>query len=149
MNKLFAEDFARETDIRNAYQKAKSCSDEAGMEKARQDMQNLRDEQNARPHHYLRFYWFLMDMKERKETRLVLGRDSLPTDAIPDLVEDFKAWGITEFAFASGWTNTLEIAWAFQEAGFQMEGMIRVREANLWDDEPERTLPALLFKLKK
>ena len=83
----------------------------------------------------------------KKGNDLLDFRNLNDEDRVPEIVSELRRNGIEEFTFSSRWSSSVEVAWAFQQAGCTLSGMkvVCTDTGNVFV-KPEHS-PAFLFRV--
>lgn len=124
MMKKLEEILKKEEAIIAAYEAAKAAGDEAGVEKAKADMRVLRGTYLTGDDEEFCFVHRLMEEKRERENDFVDIHD--PVWKPEETIATLRKYGIKTFTFSSGWSSAVDTAWAFQEAGCRLVGLIEI-----------------------
>lgn len=137
MNKRIEQVYEREQAIRKAYEEAKAAKDQAGIEVARADYQQMEATVFATEDAGFGFvYRLYKQMKERGNQYIDI---SIPMYDAVGALNDLRKYGVEKFTFSSGWSSAVETAWVFQKNGCRLEGLIELNGIdNDWFGTGER-----------
>lgn len=137
MNKRIEQVYEREQAIRKAYEEAKAAKDQAGIEVARANYQQMEATVFATEDAGFGFvYRLYKQMKERGNQYIDI---SIPMYDAVGALNDLRKYGVEKFTFSSGWSSAVETAWVFQKNGCRLEGLIELNGSdNDWFGTGER-----------
>lgn len=128
-NNYFEQDYSKEQEIKQVYDKAYREKDEQVMDACRKQMRTLRQAQEAKGKTYIMVYRLYEEMKECGNDRIDLGGSiTLWDDKIPETLEALKEFGITEFTYSSTATDAINQAMIFQRLGCKLEGLVTIKK---------------------
>ena len=146
MKNNFAQEYAREEEIRAAYNTAKETGNEAGIEKAKADMRSLNEEIGAKGDAYAFVYRLYQEMKEAGNEHSDL-HDTIRDEA--KMIETLRSLGVESFTFSSGWSSAVESAWIFQENGCRLQGLIELNSPHMnWFTGTREKVHGYLFSIQ-
>lgn len=142
MNK-FETAYQEFSSIEAAFFAAEKRGDEAGMEKARADVEAFKARYEAEGEKFASIY--ASYKTSRKNGNGYLNINSYIRN-VEEFSECLKKNGITKFTFSSGWSGAIENAMELQKSGWRMTGLTEVLgEKKLWSSDRE-ILAALVFE---
>lgn len=145
MENKFEKAYQENRRIRAAYQKAKAEDDQAGMDRAREDMAGWKEQWKREPKPFGEIYMQYEDSRDNGNEILNIG-DYIRN--VGEWIEFLKENGIRKFSFSSSWSGAIQNAWELQENGCRLVGMANVRKyAGTWDPEGE-SRGALVFEIE-
>ncbi len=122
MNNNFAEDYRIYKTYEAEYDAAK---DEAGKEAARQKVQELFAQIDAKGEGYVRIYKLYESAQERGNAYIDLN-DCIWDKDVEGLIDSLRKNGIDHFTFSSTWSSAVETAWLFLQNGCTLEGLVEI-----------------------
>ena len=146
--KAFENDYAAFLEIKAAYDRAEAAKDEAGQNKARADYKVWTEGIEAKGRAYADTFRIYKDSRDNGNERFDISEPHHVRN-IPELVQNLKENGITEFTYSSTWSSAIEASWEFLQNGCEIAGMTEVFThcTKMFSDEHETT-PAYIFRLK-
>ena len=146
--KAFENDYATFEGVKADYDKAEVAKDEAGMEKARADYKVWVDSIEAKGRAYADTFRIYKDSRDNGNALIDICEPHHVRN-IPELVENLKENGVTEFTYSSTWSSAIEASWEFLHNGCEIAGMTEVYThcTKIFSDEHE-TAPAYIFRIK-
>ena len=103
----------------------KSCKDENARKKAHQEIceiiQSLISEDDVQ-----RFIWYAYKESRDNGNKYINFSNLTRKHKVNDYVRCMKKQGFTHFTMTSTWSNVVEVAWRFEEAGCELCGMTHV-----------------------
>ena len=146
MKNNFAQEYAREEAIKNAYHAAEKAGDEDGKKKARVDIRSLTEEIAAKGDDYAFVYRLYQEMMEAGNDHIDL-RDPIRDDA--KMIETLRNLGVESFTFSSGWSSAVESAWIFQRCGCRLQGLIELNSPHMnWFTGTREKVHGYLFSIQ-
>lgn len=145
MKNNFAEEYARDMAIHNAYDAARDANDEAGKEKARADHKEFDNDLMQKGNSYCRLY-DLYKLARDAGNEYIDFSDVIWDKDVPTKIESLRELGIEKFTFSSTWSSAVETAWLFLQNGCTLEGLIQINSRfNKFMSEERERIPAYLF----
>jgi hypothetical protein len=122
MKNNFAEEYAREQEIKNQYKLADSDN---GRNAARATYEKFADEMKTKGEEYERIYGLYADAKDRGNDYIDFN-ECIWEKNVPTMIESLRALGIEKFTFSSTWSSSVEVAWLFTQNGCTLEGLVEI-----------------------
>lgn len=135
----FAEEYARETEIKAQYHEAEKAGNAEGQEAARMAYHELEEQIAAKGNPYARIYRLYSEAKERGNEYIDLN-DTIWDEQVKPLIGSLREYGIEKFTFSSTWSSAVETAWLFTQNGCRLEGLVEInsRHKAFMSDEYEK-----------
>ena len=146
MKNNFAQEYAREEEIRAAYNTAKETGNEVRIEKVKAEMRRLNEEIGEKGDAYTFVYRLYKEMKEAGNEHIDL-HDTIRDEA--KMIETLRSLGVESFTFSSGWSSAVESAWIFQQNGCRLEGLIELNSIHKdWTTGEREKVHGYLFSIQ-
>ena len=147
MKNNFAEEYAKEQEIRQQYDAAEKAHDEKAMNMSREAYRAFCKQISEKGGAYAKIYGWYADAKNRKNDYIDLS-DTIWDSQVANLIASLRDCGIEKFTFSSTWSSAVETAWLFQKAGCTLAGLIEINSQHkaFMSDEYEKA-HGYLFKL--
>ena len=146
--KDFEKDYAAYEELKAAYDKAAETKDEAGQQAARDGYKAWAEGVEAKGKDYAQTFRIYKDARDNGNSRLDISEPH-ETRNIPELIANFRKYGVTEFTFSSGWSSAVEAGWEFLQNGCELAGMVEVFTSyTAFMSEEHEKKPAYLFRVK-
>lgn len=148
MNRLFAENYAKDQEIEARYDNAELKNDSVATEQARTDHFALEADIQAQGKPFELLYSLYAAAMKVGNEYIDLSELHEYRDA-KELIDSFREYGVEAFTFSSGWSNATGSAWAFLQNGCTLAGMVEINGQHkaFGSDEYEKR-PAFLFRVQ-
>lgn len=129
MKNNFAEEYAKEQEIRQQYNAAEGAHDEKAMDMSREAYRAFCKQISEKGDAYAKIYGWYADAKNRKNNYIDLS-DTIWDNQVADLIASLRDCGIEKFTFSSTWSSAVETAWLFTQNGCKLEGLVEINGRN-------------------
>ena len=122
MTNVFEETYRKIQMAKSAYKNATTDAEREEARKAFESVTNSVD--NKSP--YLIRLMTEYEISRDSGTEMLNIRFSPHENQIEEFIKLMKGNGINEFTFSATWSSSIETAWAFQEAGYKLQGIVEI-----------------------
>ena len=136
----------RQDHLQVKFDAAEKSGDAKTMDACQDAYENLLQEVREEGETFGEMMRLYSDMKKHGNSHLDLSGTYREPEKI---LQTFREFGVTEFTFSSNWSSAIQVAWAFNQMGCRLKGMIEINGSGrkLMSDEYEK-IPALVFEMK-
>ena len=148
MRNNFSNDYTLRNELIAKLEEAEKSNDADRMNAVKNEMKKWVESMNEKGSSYARIYEYYQASRDKGNLNIDFN-NTWGFDDEAELVKELRNLGVKQFTFSDRNTRAIEIAYAFQQAGCKLEGIIEIRnrEYHLPGEEIS-TVPAMLFTVQ-